>query len=327
MGLGAYLLRRVLLAIPTLLGVTLVTFVMTRLAPGDPALAGVGEVAAARMSATEYQHLREYLGLDKPVVVQYGRWLGRLLQLDFGRSSATGQAVTKRIGEHLGATLSLAVIALGLGLAISIPWGLYSAARTGGWFDRAGGVLLYVLYAIPNYVIAIVLLAVVSVKLGWLPVSGRRAPDADLLPFWGRVFDLARHYVLITVCFTCPLLAYQVRLVRSTALEMVSAPFVRTARAKGVGEWGVYTRHVFRNTLIPLVTLLGMLFPLVVSGSVVLEVVFVWPGMGSLYVDSIRECDYPVVLGLTTLTAVMVLLGTLLADVSYGLVDPRVRYD
>jgi len=327
MGMGAYLVRRLVLAVLTIVGITVVTFVMTRLAPGDPALARIGESAAIRMSATEYQQLREYLELDQPVVVQYGRWLNRVVRLDFGRSWSGGRPVAERIAERLGATLSLALLALGLSVAISIPLGLYSAARAGGWFDRLGGVLLYALYAIPNYVIAIVLIAVVSVKFGWLPVSGRRSPDFDLLPFWRQVLDLAKHYVLITLCFTYPVLAYQTRFVRNNALEILAAPFVRTARAKGVGDWGVYARHVFRNTLIPLVTLLGILFPVVVSGSVVLEYVFGWPGIGSLYVDSVLARDYPVVMGLTVVTAGAVLLGTLLADLSYGLVDPRVRYD
>ncbi len=327
MGMGPYLARRVLLAVLTLVGVPLVSFVMTRLAPGDPALARVGEGATVRLSAPAYEQLREYLQLDRPIIVQYGHWLGRVLRFDFGRSWSSGRPVLERIGERLGATMSLALISLGLALAISIPWGLYSAARAGGWFDYAGGMLLYAIYAIPNYVIAIVLIAVVSVKLGWLPASGRHSLDYALLSFWGRVLALAKHYVLITICFTCPVLAYQTRFVRANALEMVQAPFIRAARAKGVGEWNVYVGHVFRNTLIPLLTLLGILFPLVVSGSVVLEYVFQWPGIGSLYVDSILARDYPVVMGLTVVTAVMVLLGTLLADVSYGLVDPRVRYE
>ena len=327
MGMRAYLLRRVALAVPTLIGITLVTFVMTRLAPGDPALTRGDESAAARLAPTEYQQLRDYLGLDRPIIVQYGRWLGRLARLDFGRSWSGGRPVAEKIGGRLVATLSLAFISLGLAAAISVPWGLYSAARAGGWFDRVSGVLLYALYAIPNYVVAILLIAVVSVKLGWLPASGRRAPDYDLLPFWGRVLDLAKHYVLITICFTYPVLAYATRFVRNNALEIAAEPFVRTARAKGLGGWGVYTRHVFRNILISLLTLLGILFPLVVSGSVILEYVFGWPGIGQLYVDSILARDYPVVMGLTVVTAVMVLLGTLLADVSYGLADPRVRYD
>lgn len=325
MGMKPYLIYRVLLAIPTLIGLTLVTFLMTRFAPGDPALARVDEASAIRLSATEYEQLREYLQLDRPVIVQYGHWLGRVLRLDFGRSWSSGRPVTERIGERLGATMSLAVISLGLALAISIPWGLYSAARADGWFDRVGGLVLYALYAIPNYVIAIVLIAVVSVKLGWLPASGRQSLDYELLSFWGRVFDLAKHYVLITICFTCPVLAYQVRFVRSNALEMAQAPFVRTARAKGVGEWGVFARHILPNTLIPLVTRLGILFPLLISGSVVLEFAFGWQGIGSLYLDSILARDCPMIMGLTMITAVMVLLGTLLADLAYGLVDPRVQ--
>ena len=327
MDMRTYLVHRLLLAVVTITGITVVTFAMTRLAPGDPALARVGESAAVRMSATDYQQLREYLGLDQSVVVQYVRWLGRVSRLDFGRSWSGGRPVAERISERLVATASLALIALGLSAAVSIPLGLYSAARAGGWFDRVGGVLLYALYAIPNYVIAVVLIAVVSVKLGWLPVSGRRSPDHDLLPFWGQVLDLAKHYVLITICFTYPLLAYQTRMVRNNALEMLAAPFVRTALAKGAGDWRIYRRHVFRNTLIPWVTLMGMLFPMVVSGSVVLEYVFGWPGIGSLYVDSVLARDYPVVMGLTVLTAVAVLLGNLLADLSYGLLDPRVRYE
>lgn len=327
MGAGAYLIRRLLLAIPTLIGVTMVTFAMTRLAPGDPALARVGDSAAVRLSPGEYQQLRQYLDLDEPVAVQYGRWLARVARLDFGRSWSNGRPVLTRIGERIGATLTLAVLALGLALATSIPLGLYGAARVGGWFDRVSGVLLYGLYAVPNYVVAILLIAVVSVKLGWLPASGRRGPDYDLLDFWGRVGDLAQHYVLITICFSLPLLAYQTRFVRNNALEIAAAPFIRAARAKGVGEWALYTRHVLRNTLIPLVTMLGLLFPLVVSGSVILEVVFSWPGIGQLYVDAILARDYPLVMGLTTVTAVTVLLGTLLADMAYGLVDPRVRYE
>ena len=327
MGMRAYLLRRFALAIPTLIGITLVTFVMTRLAPGDPALVRGGESAATRLSPTEYQQLRDYLGLDRPILAQYGRWLGRLVRLDFGRSWSGGRPVAEKIGERFVATMSLALISLGLAAAVSVPWGLYSAARAGGWFDRVSGVLLYALYAIPNYVVAILLIAVVSVKLGWLPVSGRRSPDYDLLSFWARVLDLAKHYVLITICFTYPVLAFQTRFVRNNALEIAAAPFVRTARAKGLSGWGVYSRHVFRNILISLATLLGILFPLVVSGSVILEYVFGWPGIGQLYVDSILARDYPVVMGLTVVTAVMVLLGTLLADVSYGLADPRVRHD
>jgi peptide/nickel transport system permease protein len=326
MGAWTYLLRRVLLAVPTLIGITLVTFAMTRLAPGDPALARTGEAAAARLTPGEYQHLRTYLELDRPLLAQYGHWLGRALQFDFGRSWSNGRPVCDRIRDRLGATLSLAVITLGLALAVSIPWGLYSAARAGGGFDRASGIVLYALYAIPNYVVAIVLLAVVSVKLGWLPASGRSSPDHDLLPFWGRVLDLARHYVLITVCFTYPVLAYLVRFVRNNALEQAAAPYVRTARAKGVSERDVWVRHVFRNTLLPLITLLGVLFPFVMSGSVVLEYVFSWPGIGSLYMESILARDYPMVMGLTVVTAALVLLGTLVADVLYGVVDPRVRY-
>ncbi|MCK4659913.1 MAG: ABC transporter permease [Phycisphaerae bacterium] len=327
MGKGPYLVRRILLAIPTLIGITMVTFVMTRFAPGDPALARAGDSTTAGLSASDYQQLREYLELDQPLVVQYGRWLGRALRLDFGRCWRGDRPVMEKIGVHLGATMSLAMISLGLALAISIPVGLFCAARAGGWFDRVSGVLLYALFAIPNYVVAIVLIAVVSVKLGWLPASGRRASDYDLLPFWSQVLDLAKHYVLITICFSYPVFVYQTRFVRNNVLEMVASPFVRTARAKGVGEWHVYVRHVFRNTLIGLLTLLGILFPLVVSGSAVLEYVFDWPGIGKLYVDSILARDYPMVMGLSVVTAAMVLLGTLLADLSYGLVDPRVRYD
>ncbi|MCP4594086.1 MAG: ABC transporter permease [bacterium] len=327
MGMGAYLVRRLLLAVVTLIGITLVTFMMTRLAPGDPALGSAGGDSAARLSATERQQLREYLGLDDPLTVQYGRWLSRVARLDFGRSWSSGQRVVDKIGGRLGATLSLAALSLTLAFSLAIPLGLYAAARAGRWLDRVGGVLAYAFYAIPNYVVAVALIALVSIKLDWLPASGRRSLDYESLSFWGQVADLVRHYILITLCFSLPILAYVFRFVRNNALETSTAPFVLTARAKGAGEWRVYTRHVLPNTLIPLVTLLGVLLPFMVSGSVILEYVFSWPGIGQLYVDSIMARDYPVVMGLAVITAALVLVGTLLADIAYGVIDPRVRHD
>jgi peptide/nickel transport system permease protein len=327
MRLGTYLLRRLLWAVPTLVGITLVTFLMTRFAPGDPATARLEDSTAVRITPSEHARLRAYLELDRPVVVQYGRWLWRAVRLDFGRSWSSGRRVSDQIGERLPPTLAVAGAALLASLLVAIPAGLACAARAGGRFDRASGVICSGLYALPSYAAALALVAVVSVKLDWLPSSGRRSLNFDEFSAWGQFLDVVRHGVLITFSLAYPWTAYQIRFVRNHALEALGAPFVAAARAKGMSEWAVMMRHVLRHTSVALVTLVALVFPALLSGAVVLEYIFSWPGIGSLFVDSLFRRDYPVVMGLTVVTASAVLAANMVADALYALLDPRVRYD
>ncbi len=324
-----YLTRRLLLAIPTFLGITVITFAIVHLAPGDPlqsqSLDGVGGVG---VSPQVYEQMRSYWGLDLPLYEQYARWLGRLVRLDFGQSFTDHRPVLEKIAERLPWTLSLAVVSLGLGLAAAIPIGVWSAVRRGGWFDRVSGTLLFGAYSVPNYVMALgLVMLVVWWPIDWLPTGGVRSDDFDRLTTVGKLGDLAKHYFLITFCFAYPSVAYQARFVRGSMLEVLRQDYMRTAAAKGLASGGVVWGHGFRNALMPLVTMLGLLFPTLMSGSVILEVIFNWPGIGRLFYSAVGQRDYPTVMALSVMGAGMVLVGTLLADVGYCLVDPRVRVD
>jgi peptide/nickel transport system permease protein len=322
-----YIIRRVLLAVPTLMGITFVTFLIINLAPGDPAELQMQQGMNPTISARVYADLREHFGLDKPLLVRYGLWLGRICTLDFGTSFADGRKVSTKIGRCLWPTLSLALLSLVIAFALSVPIGIYSATRPNGVFDTTVSTFLYALFSVPSYVMAMVLILVIGVQLDWLPFRGMTGEHYDQLSLLGRLKDLAAHYVLILICYAYPALAFKSRFVRSNMLEVIHQDYIRTARAKGLAERPVILRHAFRNTLIPLVTMLGLMLPSILAGSVILEVMFSWPGIGRLFYDAIFMRDYPVVMALSFITAVLVLLGMLLADLAYAFVDPRVSYD
>ena len=324
----SYIIRRLLLAVPTLLGITLVTFIVINLAPGDPAQFQTQSLMDPKVSIRVYQELRAYYELDKPIPVRYLRWLGRLAALDFGASMSTDRrAVLDKITERLWPTMSLALLSIVFSLTLSIPVGIYAALRQNRLFDTVSGALLYGLYSIPSYVMAVPLILLVGIQWDLLPFQGMTSDNYEQLNTLGKVVDLFRHYLLITFCFTFGSWAYYARFIRQNMLEVLRQDYVRTARAKGLNERRVVFHHAFRNTLIPVMTLLGLLFPAVIGGSVILEVMFNWPGMGRLFFESMLARDYPTVMALTFITACLVLLGTLLADLSYAWVDPRVKYD
>ncbi|HOE10577.1 MAG TPA: ABC transporter permease [bacterium] len=324
----SYTLHRIILAIPTLLGITLVTFFIINLAPGDPAALQAQEVMDPRISNRVYEQLREYYGLDRPIVIRYLEWLKRIGTFDFGNSmTPDSRRVSVKIMERLPATISLSVLSLGIGFALAIPIGILSGARRNGWFDTVSSTILYILYAIPSYVMAIPLILWVSIELDLLPFQGMRSDNVAQLTPTGQIVDLVKHFILITFCFTYGALAYQSRFVRQNLLEVFRQEYILTARAKGLSEFTVVLKHAFRNTLIPLVTLFGLTFPQILGGSVILEVMFNWPGIGRLFFESILQRDYPTVMALSVISAGLVLLGTLLADLAYAVVDPRVRYD
>jgi peptide/nickel transport system permease protein len=199
--------------------------------------------------------------------------------------------------------------------------------RQGRAFDRVSSTLLYMLYSVPPYVMGMLLILYLGVKLDLLPFRGMRSDDFDQLSAWGRFWDVSRHYVMITFCFAFGNLAYYSRFVRQNLLEVIRQDYVRTARAKGLPERTVILRHAFRNSLIPLISLIGLTFPFVLSGSVILEYMFNWPGLGRLYFESVLGRDYPTIMALNVITAVLVLATTFVADLAYGWVDPRISYE
>jgi peptide/nickel transport system permease protein len=321
-----YAIRRLLLLIPTLFGITVVTFIIVNLAPGDPVeLINRGEMDA-RISPAAYHQMLHLYGLDDPIHVRYFVWLKRVVSLDFGDSFLDHRPVIEKILERLPATLSLNVASLLISLVLAVPLGLYAAVRQHTRFDKLGGTALYLLYSLPEFWVALLLIMFLGVKLKVLPINGMESIDARDLGFFGYWWDRTIHMILPTFCLTYGSLAFLSRFVRGSSLEVIRQDYIRTARAKGLDEATIVFTHVFRNTMIPVLTLLGLLLPTLISGSIILESIFSWPGVGNLFFNAVLARDYPVVMGLSTITAVLVLFSTLLADLLYAWADPRVTY-
>jgi len=274
--------------------------------------------------------MKRIYGLDRPWHEGYLRWLGNVVRGDLGRSFSRKQPVTTLIGERIGPTFLLSGTALLLTWLLGVPLGLYASARSGLADERATSLLLYILYSFPTFVAALFLQIIFAVWLrgtSWeLPLFGMSDLPADA-GWAARAVDIARHAILPVTCQTYVSLAYDSRFIKANMEEAVRQDYIRTARAKGAGPGRVLFHHAFRNTLIPLVTLLGLSLPGLIGGSVIIEQIFTWPGMGRLFFESIRERDYPTIMGLTLMFSVLTLIGQLLADLLYCLVDPRVSVE
>lgn len=317
-----YVVRRLLLALPTLAGIVVLVFFLLHLAPGSP-VSALGADTGRRVSVRAAEEMRRVYGLDRPLPERFAAWVGRVARLDFGESFVDRRPVLERIREGLPYTLALNGAALLLTLAIAVPLGVAAGGRPEGPLDRASGAILFALYSLPAFWAALLLQTLFAVRLRWLPLYGVGSDSEG--PAGGRLTDLALHAVLPVVCLTYGSLAFFARLIRASVAETRNADYVLAARARGLSRREALWKHAFRNALLPLVTLLGLVLPGLLSGSVIIERIFNWPGLGRLYFDSILSRDYPVVLALSLLGAVATLVLTLVADVASAVVDPRVR--
>lgn len=322
--MGRFLLRRLLMAVPLLIGITAVSFLVMRLAPGGPA--DMATEMNVKASAEARQKLVKLYGLDQPWPVQYGRWLLRLARLDFGRSFRDDRPVIEKIAERLPATLALNILSLGLIFLVAVPLGVWSAVRAHSLGDRLATVAVFVGYAVPTFWLSLLLMILLGLKAGLLPISGLRSLNYDEMSALRKVWDMAQHLALPVFVSAFTGLAGLSRYVRQGVLEVIRQDYIRTARAKGLPENTIVVKHALRNALIPVITLLGLSLPDLIGGSFIFETIFAYPGMGRLGFDAVMSRDYPVVMGVGTLAAVLTLAGNLLADVAYALVDPRVRY-
>lgn len=326
-----YLIRRLLLAAGTLVLITFVVYGLIRMMPGDPLLVQLEAMGPDKLPrAEDLERMREMFGLNDPWYVAYFKWLGRTMSGDLGVSLSRNAPVGSIISERIGPTLMLSVSSLTLTYLLSIPMGLYASARANMPEERALSTVLYMLYSLPSFVAALLLQTYFAIELRGtafeLPLFGMVSDNFDTMTRGEQFVDLLRHSILPITCYTYGSLAYYSRFVRANLQEVVRQDYIRTARAKGVGPVSVLCRHAFRNTLIPLVTMIGLTLPALLSGSIILEQIFSWPGMGKLFFESIRERDYPVLMGLLLMFSMLTLLGQLLADLLYALVDPRVSY-
>ncbi|AKU91061.1 ABC transporter permease [Vulgatibacter incomptus] len=325
----SYLTRRLLLMIPALLGVTLVTFVVIHLAPGDPVSAAMGgEMQADALSSQAIEHFRKEMHLDDPLLVQYGRWIGRLATLDLGTSWRTGRSVGEQLAERLPVTMALGGASLFLVYLIGLPLGVMSAVRRGSLGDRATTLVLFVLYSLPSFWVGT--LAILLLGGGrywdWIPVQGLRSPDYESMSAMGQIRDVLWHGVTPVVMLGYASLASVSRYMRTGMLDVVRQDYVRTARAKGLSERVVIYKHALRNSLIPILSHLGTMVPFLLGGTVIVERLFGIPGMGQLMFQAILARDYSLIMGITTVTALLTMLAILVTDLLYAVVDPRISY-
>jgi peptide/nickel transport system permease protein len=320
-----YALRRLILAIPLLIGITFISFLVIHLAPGEPVENQVGE-SSSQSDAKLRERLREIYGLDKPLHVQYWNWVTRLARLDFGRSfSPDARPVLQKIGERLPVTLLLNIVELMIIVMLAIPIGVLSATRQYSKFDKVTTVFVFVGFATPDFWLALMLMIVFGVQLGWLPISGLRSPTWEYLAFWRQQWDFVAHLILPILVATFGGLAGFSRYMRQSMLEVVRQDYIQSARAKGLSEGVVIGKHALRNALLPIVTVLGLSLPGLIGGSVIVESIFAIPGMGQLMVQAVFERDYPVIMGNLVIVATLTLVANLIADITYSLVDPRIR--
>jgi peptide/nickel transport system permease protein len=314
------LVRRGLAGIAVVLGVVTLMFFLIRLAPGDPALLLVGPAATPEQLETQ----RHAMGLDRPLLEQYATWLGRFVQGDWGRSIRTGRPVVAMISQAWPATVSLVGLSLLLSYLLGIVVGAVQASR-GGRLDTTLSVVTVTLFAVPGYWLGLMLVMVFTYWARILPSFGAAGLDADFLTGWDRVADRLRHLTLPLVTLTLIGVGGTARYVRGAMLDVRYAPHVAIARAKGLAPHQVTMRHVLRNALIPVLTLLGLSLPALFSGAVFVEAIFAWPGVGRVMVEAVSARDYPVIMAATTVSAVLVVAGNLLAEALTAWADPRLR--
>lgn len=320
----SYLLRRILLLIPLMLGITLITFTVIHLAPGEPVEMQMAMNPKVGKEARE--RLQKFYGLDKPLHVQYVTWLKQLAQLDFGRSfSSDNRPVLDKIKERLPVTLSLNIVALVIEFGLAIPIGVLAAVHRNTLLDKGITVFVFLGFAVPTFWLSLLLMYLFGVKLNWLPISGLHTLGYEAYGWFGQLQDLAKHLVMPILVASFGSLAGVSRYMRSAMLQVIEQDYITTARAKGLSERLVIWKHALRNALLPLITLVGFSLPGLIGGSVIFETIFSIPGMGQLFYQGVMARDYPVVMGILVIGAFLTLLGNLLADISYALADPRIR--
>jgi peptide/nickel transport system permease protein len=312
-----FLGRRILLTLPALFGVALVVFLLMRAIPGDVVSQLVGpeqEISPERM-----EELRRIFGLDLPIHVQFGQWLSAALQGDLGTSLRTGRSISTDLALRFPATLQLALMSLAIALAMAVPIGIVAALNRGRWPDYLGSAFVLVGLSVPSFFLGILLILLFSLRLGWLPPAG-------FVPFLEDPLESTRRMLLPSLSLGLILAAATTRIMRSAMLEILSRDFVRTARAKGLGERSVTLRHALRNALIPVVTVVGLQFGSLLGGTVIIEQVFSIPGVGRFALEGINLRDYPVVQGAVLVIAGAFVFVNLVVDILYAFIDPRVRY-
>lgn len=327
-----YIIKRLLLLVPTMLGITIITFFIIQLAPGNPVERklqleeGIKSQAITKEIVEETKRL---YGLDKPIYVRYWIWLKQIATLNFGRSYKDHRPVIDKIAERIPITLTLNIISIILIYLIAIPIGVYSAVKHGTVGERTSTFVLFILYSIPSFWMAMILIFFLGGGEYWnvFPVYGILSPGAESYPFYEKAANFLWHIVLPVFCLTYGSLAYLSRFQKGSLLEVLREDFVRTAAAKGLPKSKVILKHALRNALIPIITILAGILPAMIGGSVIIETIFSIPGIGQLGFESVLARDYPMIMAIATISAFLTLIGILISDLVYVLIDPRISFE
>lgn len=315
--MSQYIFRRLLIAIPVLIGVTIFNFFIINLAPGNP----VEMYISPGITDADLELKKDQLGLNDPSYVQYFRWVGNIFRGDFGYSYSSHEPVMQMLLDRIGPTLILMGAALIIAYLIAIPIGILSATKQYSWIDYLTTTFSFLGISVPNFFLGLGLIYIFSVTLGVLPTGGMYTLGQE-----GSIIDTLKHLILPAIVLGTAIAGNMVRYVRSSMLEVLGQDYLRTARSKGLKEMIVVNKHAFRNALIPIITVIGLDIPLLVSGAVITEQVFQWPGIGQLMINSITSRDYPTLMALNFVAAIIVLFSNLIVDISYSIVDPRIKY-
>lgn len=314
-----FIFKRILAAIPLLFLVTIISFTIITLAPGDPVYMFVNPEQA---TPQDLDLIRNQLGLDQPIPVRYVKWLGNAIRFDFGNSFLTGRDVMETLFEAIPNTLILALAATIFSFAVSIPAGIISAVKRNTPLDYFFSTISFIGISLPSFWFGLMLILLFSLKLNWLPTAGMRENfDAFVLS------DRLRHLILPAIVLGMGQMAGKMRQLRGAMLEVIRQDYIRTARSKGLKESIVVMKHAFRNALLPIITMLGFIIPGLVSGAVMTETIFSWPGIGRIAIQASFNRDYPLIMGNLMIASVMVILGSMIADILYAVADPRIKYD
>ncbi|MEM7134003.1 MAG: ABC transporter permease [Chloroflexota bacterium] len=325
--MNRYILRRLLQALPVLLGITIITFTFTELAPGDAVSSMLlSQQESGLTGDLDVETLRAKYGLDQPPPVRYLQWMGGLAQGNLGVRIRSRVPVSEEIGRRLPATLQLMLSALLISVVLGIPFGILSALRQYSRLDYFLTTFVFIGISVPGFFAAIAVIYIFAVKLGWFPTSGYSTPGEDF-GFWGSLFDKLHHLALPALVLGIESTAAVMRYTRSSMLEVIRLDYIVTARSKGLAQRTVIIRHALRNALLPVITILGLRLPSLFGGAIIIENIFNWPGMGILYLDSVTTRDYPLIMGMVLISALLIVASNLITDLTYAIIDPRIRYE
>jgi peptide/nickel transport system permease protein len=321
-----YVIKRTILIIPTFIGITLVIFLVVHLAPGDPIKGMIGEMSS-KLSPEAYELFKKTYGLDKPILERYIVWLGNFLTFNFGNSFQYGNGVGELILDRLPVTITINIFANLIVLIFGVTIGVLAGMYRGKLFDKVSSVVLFGLYSLFEPWVALMLILVFSINLGIFPIGGFTSINFDQMNFFEKVADVMNHIALPVIVLSYAGIAFVAKIVRTSVIEVSNQEYVKFSRALGVDEKTIRRHYILRNSLIPVITIFSTVLPSLIAGSVIIEKIFSLPGIGQLFYSAVFSRDYPVVMGLSAISALLTLISLLIADLLYAVVDPRIRYE